>query len=653
MKKRNSHIKFFTPILYSAIILLMVVYVLNEQNITGSDKNSPLFQNLMENPAFIRKGFDVNEILSVPEPDGTQWVRFYSPPLRIKNSLLPDLPKRKFLSPKGSPEQEFTIIIPIEMSQEALLVMPGMYLGYIGENWEIFLNGALVQSEMHLDESGKIKSRRNWRGVSFPIETTLFNQGTNIIAFRIVGDPALGVTGFYYTAPYYLEDYDTINKRQQNYLLMFLCGIFCFTGIYYLMLYIYVRKKEELFNLYYGIFSLLLCIYTFTGRSVVNNVIPNSDISIRLEFASLFMMVSVLCLFIEQIGRQRITKVSFGFFIFSLVLSITQAIFCTQYGAEVLTIWSVLVLVYLSYVFFYDIIYFYFWEQRKKGMNKRGSDTFITILIGSVLVYACGLFDLLDVIVFHKSIRLFLYSTFVFHIGMAFTLSKRFSNIFNRLEHTNIILAELKDALLKTMAEMVEQRDDITGGHIERTQHGVKIFLDQLEEKNLYEEERKELNKKLMLQSCQLHDVGKISISDSILKKPGKLNDEEFEEMKKHTLIGEKIIERIETLTTQSYFLKYAKIFAACHHEKWNGTGYPRGLKENDIPLIGRIMAIVDVYDALTSERPYKPAFTHDEAVEIIVKGSGTQFDPALVELFMQISDQFKALRGGSVTAQV
>jgi len=210
-------------------------------------------------------------------------------------------------------------------------------------------------------------------------------------------------------------------------------------------------------------------------------------------------------------------------------------------------------------------------------------------------------------------------------------------------EKTQGIL-DMQNALLKTMAELVECRDDITGGHIERTQQGIKILLEEIEKSGVYSEETEGWDTDLLLQSSQLHDVGKISISDSILKKPGKLNDEEFNEMKKHASFGEQIIEKIETLTKESDFLKYAKIFAASHHEKWNGTGYPRGLKGNDIPLLGRIMAIADVYDALTSVRPYKKAFPHEESVRIIVESSGTQFDPALVEVFVKNAERFKTI---------
>ena len=220
---------------------------------------------------------------------------------------------------------------------------------------------------------------------------------------------------------------------------------------------------------------------------------------------------------------------------------------------------------------------------------------------------------------------------------------KNFNENLQRMveEKTQNVL-DLQSALLKTMAELVEWRDDITGGHIERTQRGIKVILEELEKSSTYADETKDWDLALLLQSCQLHDIGKISIDDNILKKPGKLNNEEFELMKKHASFGEGIIEKLQTLTKESDFLKYAKIFAANHHEKWDGTGYPRGLKEYDIPLLGRIMAIVDVYDALISERPYKKSYAHEEVVRIIAEGSGKQFDPTLVDVFIRSADLFR-----------
>nr|AGS52172.1 response regulator receiver modulated metal dependent phosphohydrolase [uncultured bacterium contig00049] len=145
-----------------------------------------------------------------------------------------------------------------------------------------------------------------------------------------------------------------------------------------------------------------------------------------------------------------------------------------------------------------------------------------------------------------------------------------------------------------------------------------------------------------MLQACLLYDIGKISIKDAILNKPGRLTDEEFSEMKKHTIFGERIIQKIESMAGECDLTKYAKIFAVSHHEKWDGTGYPRGLEGADIPILGRMMAIFDVYDGLTSIRPYKEPFTHEQAVEIITGASGTLFDPVLIEVFELVSEKFR-----------
>jgi len=200
-------------------------------------------------------------------------------------------------------------------------------------------------------------------------------------------------------------------------------------------------------------------------------------------------------------------------------------------------------------------------------------------------------------------------------------------------------LLDLQNAILKTMASLLESRDDNTGGHVERTQHYLGTLLDAMKEQGVYKEEVSRWKMDLVLQSAQLHDIGKIAIQDSILKKPGPLTSEEFEQIKDHTTIGEKIIAKMGEYINEQDFLEYARVLTSTHHEKWDGTGYPNKLKGEEIPLLGRAMAIVDVYDALVSDRPYKGAFSHEQAIEIIKNGKGTHFDPILVDLFVAAVD--------------
>ncbi len=212
------------------------------------------------------------------------------------------------------------------------------------------------------------------------------------------------------------------------------------------------------------------------------------------------------------------------------------------------------------------------------------------------------------------------------------------------IRHYTDSTAKMQNGMIITMADMVENRDSDTGAHIQKTAAYVKIILEGLKKKGYYEEK---LSPKYMADveiSAPLHDIGKINISDTILNKPGKLTDEEFEIMKTHTTIGKEIIEKAISTVKGDNYLKEARNMAAYHHERWDGNGYPEGLHGEVIPLSARVMAVADVFDALSSARVYKPAFPLEKALSIIQEGSGTQFDPKCVEAFMDSLDDVKVV---------
>ena len=215
-------------------------------------------------------------------------------------------------------------------------------------------------------------------------------------------------------------------------------------------------------------------------------------------------------------------------------------------------------------------------------------------------------------------------------------------------ERVNDISA-LQNAIIVWAAEVIEFRDEETGHHVERVQKYLKVLLDEMKKTSKYAEEISTWDIDAFLKSTLLHDVGKIKIRDEILLKKTRLTDEELASMKLHSLYGKTLLESLQNKVPNQTFLEYAKVLALRHHEKWDGTGYPDRLKGEEIPLQARMMAIADVYDALVSERPYKAAFSHEEAMRIIEEGRGTQFDPELTDLFISISDKIREIRGGIV----
>jgi len=198
------------------------------------------------------------------------------------------------------------------------------------------------------------------------------------------------------------------------------------------------------------------------------------------------------------------------------------------------------------------------------------------------------------------------------------------------------------ESTLEVLATIIEYRNLESGAHIRRTTLLTEAMVHRMLEKEHFRAALLNVNIHSLIKASALHDIGKIGISDSILLKPGKLTPEEFDVIKTHTSIGSDIIDSISsTLPDDDMYLKYAKDICHCHHEKWDGKGYPNGLQAENIPLSARIISVVDVYDALVSPRCYKGAYSHEVSTGIIKEGRGTQFDPNIVDMLDEVSPVF------------
>jgi response regulator RpfG family c-di-GMP phosphodiesterase len=206
-------------------------------------------------------------------------------------------------------------------------------------------------------------------------------------------------------------------------------------------------------------------------------------------------------------------------------------------------------------------------------------------------------------------------------------------------------LQNARMATILGLAKLAEYRDEGTGTHLERIREYAKLIAGELAKNPKYAGKITPEYIDDIYQSSILHDIGKVGIPDAILLKPDKLNDKEFDVIKRHTILGGDAIKAIETKIEGKSFLALGKEIAYNHHEKWDGSGYPRGLNGEEIPLSARIIALADVYDALTTKRFYKDAYNHERSRQIIIDLKETHFDPEVVDVFLALEDEFNRIR--------
>lgn len=208
-----------------------------------------------------------------------------------------------------------------------------------------------------------------------------------------------------------------------------------------------------------------------------------------------------------------------------------------------------------------------------------------------------------------------------------------------------ILALESRDVTIFSLAKLAESRDSDTGQHLERMREYCRLLAECLSRKEKFRDQVDGDYVQLLYLTSPLHDIGKVGIPDRVLLKPGPLTEKEFDIMKRHTVIGSETLDAAARAHPEASFLCMACDIARSHHERFDGSGYPDGLAGADIPLCGRIVALADVYDALTTQRVYKPAFSHEKARELILAGNGTQFDPDIVQAFRENEDRFIEVR--------
>jgi response regulator RpfG family c-di-GMP phosphodiesterase len=451
---------------------------------------------------------------------------------------------------------------------------------------------------------------------------------------------------------------------KKSFLNIFIMGSIFIIGLYHLGLFLLRRKVES--PLYFGIFCCLVSLRALvTNERYMHLLFPEMGWSVlmKMEYLSFYIAVPVFGMFIFSLFPKESSKRVLHFIhavaiIFALIVIATPAAVYTHtvQSYQVFTVFASLYIFYILWLAY---------RKNREGIR--------IISIGFIALFLFIFYDILQANEYVQTEPLLPVGMFIFIFSQSFLLSLRFSKALSRIEKQKSRLIKINRAVKKEinekkrlevnleksdeqfknsrialilgLAKLSEYRDEDTGRHLERIREYTKVLAKELSKQPSYREYITDDYISDIYQSAILHDIGKVGIKDSILLKPGKLTQDEFEMIKDHPSIGGDAIASIESQMKMRSFLTLAKDIAYCHHEKWDGSGYPKGLKEKEIPLSARITAVADVYDALTSERPYKEAFSHEKAVEIIINDSGTHFDPNIIETFRIKADQFEKIR--------
>jgi PAS domain S-box-containing protein len=462
----------------------LAALLLSPAAIAAGPAHGPLFVDLNASPLYARLGFDSGALTALPAPGAAGWK--IVPPagaagrtVRPGDLGLEGFPKRPPFSLTRYPAMELTYLLPFQVSREmAALVgagsgaegvpaaprVVGLHFAGIGDNWEIYLNGRLLKSEMHLSGDGSILSHRSQRNLHFPVDGRLFRGGANVLALRIVADPGFLPNGFNEASPFYIDDYALIESANAEIWPMILIGLYIFIGLYHLFMFL-VRTRDR-HNLFYGLFSLDLGLYLFMRSYTITRILLDSDAVFKIELSTLALILPLVGAFLESLNEGRIKRITLWYGGFCAAIGLGEILAPTAFAYDLLRVWQLSGLVMAFFYFGVDILGRFLSDVRRRWKREKGTEDrrglgrifgtalFRTpignLVIGGFLLFAAGVFDIVDAVFMEWDLLLTKYGFFLFTMGTAFILANRLGFLHDRLSGLNRTLEERIGVLTET-----------------------------------------------------------------------------------------------------------------------------------------------------------------------------------------------------------
>jgi PAS domain-containing protein len=472
------------------LAFLAALLVLPAPALADGGRSGPMYVDLNARSLYARLGFDPKHISSLPPSGASGWeivppASFGGRTVRVSSLHLPGIPQRPPFSLGPSQAIEFTYLMPFDVGPEMAALLgiggkgrggapaqaprvPGVFLAGLCDNWEIYLNGVLIVSQMHLAPDGSIASHRNLRAQRFPLPPTLFREGENVIAIRFVADPGYLPAGIDQASPFYIDDYARIEAAESDVWAMVLIGLYFFIGLYHIFMYL-VRTQDR-HNLFYGLFSLDLGLYLFTRTYTITLLVPDSSFVTRAELFTVALILPLVGAFLEALNDSRVKKVTIFYGAFCALDGVAQLLVPLPMTQDVLRVWQASGVLMSFYYFGFEIFGRFVsdclrrWKRERETEGGRSLGAVMlsglghtpsgNLVIGGLILFATGVFDIVDAVVMHWDLLLTKYGFFLFTMGTALILANRFGFLHDRLADLNRNLEERIGVLMETGARL-------------------------------------------------------------------------------------------------------------------------------------------------------------------------------------------------------